>query len=88
MWVVKFRPDHKEESVKVYADYVDMMNMPMIYIHGIRQKFRSTNIVLPQDDNFQELLECDPVIIPFHNIVHIGQLKDEVVVTNLEVVKN
>lgn len=77
MWVVKFRPDTETAPIKLYAEDVDMMNMPLIYISGIRTKHRSTIIQLPVNEEFEELLECDPLIIPYVNVVHIGKLKDD-----------
>lgn len=76
LWVVKFRPDMHDEPIKVYAEDVDMMDMPMIYVRGIRTKHRSAIIEMPKDEAFEELVECDPLIIPYVNIVHIGKLKD------------
>lgn len=85
MWVVKFRPDYGDESIKVYAEDVDMNDMPLIYIRGIRPKFRSALVVTPEDEAFKELVECEPLIIPFTSIVHIGKLKDESAIVKLGV---
>lgn len=81
MWVIKFRPDGGEKIVKIYAEDVDTMNMPMVYVHGIRTKHRSAIIEIPQDEVFDELVECDPLILPYMSIIHIGKLKDSSVVS-------
>jgi hypothetical protein len=81
MWVVKFRPDGDEKVVKIYAEDVDLMNMPMVYISGIRTKHRRAIIELPKDEAFEELVECDPLILSYVNVIHIGKLKDTAVVS-------
>lgn len=80
MWVVKFRTDYDEEPVKIYAEDVDVMNMPLVYISGIRMKHRSTLVVIPKDDAFDELVQCDPLIVCYSSIVYLGKLKDSEVV--------
>lgn len=79
MWVVKFRPDgdYSKDAIKIYAEDVNLMEMPLVYITGIRTKHRSTVLVLPKDEAFDELVECDPLIIPYMHVVHVGKLKDE-----------
>jgi len=83
MWVVKFRTDYDEEPVKIYAEDVDLMNMPLVYVTGIRTKHRSTVIQLPKDEAFEELVQCDPLIVCYSSIIYLGKLKEDSTVVPL-----
>ncbi len=85
MWVIKFRTDYDEEPVKIYAEDVDTMSMPLIYISGIRMKHRSALIEIPKDEAFDELVQCDPLIVCYSSIVYLGKLKDSGAVVSLGV---
>jgi len=82
MWKVKFVDAMAGEPLVVYADDVSFANLPLVYIKGIRKRYRS--IIITSDDAWQESLEFEPLIVPFHNVIYTGFLKDEVEVQKLK----
>ena len=85
MWKVKFRSDFHDKAVELYADVVEIDHL-FATLSGIRTKLHSSSIVIAGSEDFEEFVEFDPLIIPSHNIVFAGQIKD-VSIRPLEVAK-
>jgi len=75
MWKVKFRSDYHDRAVELYAEDLVLDHM-FATIRGVRTKLHSSTIVIAGHEDFEEFVEFDPLIIPSHNIIFAGEIKE------------
>lgn len=85
MWEVRLSDPGTGESYVIHAEDVSFTDMPLVYIRGIRKEYRSTTIIIPDPDPeiWQDAAKFEPLIVPFHTIIHAGKIKDETQVRKL-----
>ena len=77
MWSLKVKIDILDKPIEVIAEEVDFSHLPLLVIKKIRQREKNSLIELPDSSAYTEFSKFKTLIIPYSNICHAGEFKDE-----------
>jgi len=72
---VTIKIDTFAKPVTVFAEDVDLMNLPLVTIKKIRKGLKSNLLTIPDDEAFEKFKNTKTLIVPYNNLIMAEEIE-------------
>ena len=72
---LSIKVDTFEKPITIFAEDLDLMNLPLVIIKKIRKGLKSHLLTLPDDKAFEKFKDTKTLIIPYTNLIMAEEIE-------------
>lgn len=74
---ITIKIDTFAKPVTIFAEDVDLMNLPLVTIKKIRRGLKSNLLTIPTDEAYDKFKDTNTLIIPYNNLIMAEEIEAE-----------
>ena len=86
MYRITIKIDTFSKPITLFAQDVDLLNLPLVTIKKIRRGLKSSLLAIPNDEAYEKFKDTKTLIIPYTNLIMAEEIDvdDEQIVSIIE----
>jgi len=74
---ITIKIDTFSKPVTIFAEDVDLLNLPLVTIKKIRRGVKSSLLTIPNDEGYEKFKNTKTLIIPYSNLIMAEEIDDD-----------
>jgi hypothetical protein len=74
---ITIKIDTFSKPVTIFAEDVDLLNLPLVTIKKIRRGVKSSLLTIPTDEGYEKFKNTKTLIVPYSNLIMAEEIEDK-----------